>query len=463
MSLAPSDIAGMRITVMGLGLHGGGAASAKFFAARGAEVTVTDLRSEAELSGSIKELEAFPVRYVLGTHDARDFTRADMVIKNPGVPGNSPFLAGARRVETDISIFLRLVDPPLIAVTGSKGKSTTVSALHHIMKEKYPRVKLGGNITISPLSFADELLETAGDVPPVILELSSWQLADLRSKDVLHPEIACITNILHDHQNRYSRFSDYIDDKREIYLGQKPEGKALFLFDDHGKRFGREAEGKVFFFSAEVLPGGIDGAWLTKEGEGFLRQGGEIRHILPENIEVPGRHNRLNLLCAAAIASMYGISDEDMLRRRAAEFPGIPHRLEYAGEAGGLRFYNDSAATIPDAVLHGVRSFSEPCVLITGGTDKELDFSPYRTIAGEASAIVLLAGSGTEKIVSILRKQGIPFYGPFEEMEPAVRTAADCAPSGAVVLLSPGCASFEYFTNEFHRGNLFKEAVEKLN
>ncbi len=463
MSFRLEDIAGLRVTVMGLGLHGGGTASARFFASRGADVTVTDLRTEAELSSSMEQLRDFPVRYVLGRHEYEDFRSADMVIKNPGVPGTSPYLLAAKRVETDISVFLRLVDPPLLAVTGTKGKSTTVSALHYILQDLYPGVRLGGNITISPLAFIDELPSSESGTPPVILELSSWQLADLRGMDVLHPEISCITNILYDHQNRYSRFEDYVEDKKEIYRGQRRNGVSLFLYDDYGRSFGaeREKEGEVLYFADGPLPKGLEGGWLRADGGGVLRRRGTVLELLPPDAELPGRHNRLNLLCAGIMALLGG-ADSGTVRRRAAAFKGIPHRLEYAGEAAGVRFYNDSAATIPEAVVSAVRSFPGECVLITGGTDKELIFTPYETIARKPAAIVLLSGSGTEKIIPILKNQGVEYSGPYEDLGRACRKALEFSRPGGVVLFSPGCASFEYFRNEFHRGDAFKEAVRGL-
>ncbi len=451
----------MRITVMGLGLHGGGTATAAFFASHGADVTVTDLRSKKELSASVRQLESFPINYTLGRHDVKDFKRADVVIKNPGVPRNSPFLQAADRVESDISVFLRLVDPPLLAVTGSKGKSTTVSALYHVMRKTHPGVKLGGNITLSPLTFVDELLDGPQELPPVILELSSWQLADLRDMHVLNPRICCITNILYDHQNRYARFEDYVDDKREIFRSQDRKGISLFLYDAYGKDFAAEGEGEGLFFSPSPLPQGTDGGWLRDTGEGVFRYKGRREILVPKDISVPGAHTRLNLLCAGMMASLYG-ADNDSIRESLASFPGIPHRLEFVAKKDGISFYNDSASTIPDAVVQGVRSFTEKCVLITGGTDKNLDFTPYESILHIPEAFVLIAGTGTEKIIPMLQKHRITYCGPYNTMEEICRNALERAASGGVVLFSPGSASFELFENEFHRGETFKEQVKKI-
>ncbi|HAK47501.1 MAG TPA: UDP-N-acetylmuramoyl-L-alanine--D-glutamate ligase, partial [Spirochaeta sp.] len=190
---------------MGLGLHGGGSASARFFAESGAIVTVTDLHSREVLQPSIQALSDLSIRYVLEKHEISDFENADIIIKNPAVKPDSPYLKAASdagaEIETDISTFLRMNRRPVIAVTGSKGKSTTVSALYHVLKKINPDSDLGGNITVSPLTFFSD--EKNGSGAPVILELSSWQLADIAGRNLLNPAAAAITNIMHDHQDRY--------------------------------------------------------------------------------------------------------------------------------------------------------------------------------------------------------------------------------------------------------------------
>lgn len=210
-----ADIAGLKVTVMGLGLNGGGLSTARFFAEEGASVTVTDKKTAEELAPSIAALASFPnIRFVLGTHEIEDFKSADCVIKNPGVKlqGNE-YLEAARSIETDISVFLRLSKSPVIAVTGSKGKSSTVSALHFGLRETGFRSYLGGNITVSPLTFIDELDSTT----PVVLELSSWQLADLRGRGLLKPRVAVLTPVMPDHQNWYGGMEPYVADKKLIY------------------------------------------------------------------------------------------------------------------------------------------------------------------------------------------------------------------------------------------------------
>ena len=220
-----------RVTIMGLGLNGGGEAAVRFFLKKGAYVLVTDMKTQEQLQETIDrinndpELDTSRLTYRLGEHRIEDFENADCVIKNPGVKyeGNK-YLAAAKAIETDLSIFLRFTDCPIIAVTGSKGKSSTVSAIYYGLKEAGYKTFLGGNITVSPLTFFDEVsLDT-----PVVIEFSSWQLADLRGRKVLKPHIAIITKIVPDHQNWYGNMEDYVADKRLIYADQDSGDYSIF-------------------------------------------------------------------------------------------------------------------------------------------------------------------------------------------------------------------------------------------
>jgi UDP-N-acetylmuramoylalanine--D-glutamate ligase len=447
----------MRVTVMGLGVHGGGLESARFFAHRGAEVTVTDLREPAALQSSMDELAGLPIRYVLGTHEETDFARADLVVKNPAVPASSPYLRIAPRVETDVSMFLMLAPCRLVAVTGTKGKSTTVSAVYAVLQHAGWHSFLGGNITVSPLSF----LEDVGPTSVVVLELSSWQLGDLRATPELKPEVAAITTILPDHLDRYASMEAYVADKRVIYRYQDPDCATLCDFDDaYGRSFAAESRGTVRFFSVRPLPSDLDGAYL-QEGRGYVRDGGETVEVLPERVAVPGSHGKRNLLIAGLATHRIGVPPA-AIREGLRTFPGVEHRLEYVGTRGGARFYNDSAATIPESLVAAVRSMDGRCHLIAGGADKELDFSPLRQLRDLPVDVYLLAGTATPKIIRTLDAVGFPYHGPFAALEPAVHAGAEKARPGDAVLLAPGCASFGMFENEFHRGRRFKEIVASL-
>ncbi|HRY54700.1 MAG TPA: UDP-N-acetylmuramoyl-L-alanine--D-glutamate ligase [Spirochaetia bacterium] len=446
---------------MGLGLNGGGLACARFLAERGALVTVTDTKDEAALAQSMAALEGLGIRYVLGRHEMADFEGADLVVKNPAVRPDSPYLKAAKAVETDLSLFLRLSSSPLIAVTGSKGKSTVSTAIYRGLLGGGRRAFLGGNIAVSPLGFLDQ----TGPETPVVLELSSWQLADMRGMGVLRPKVALLTSIMPDHMNRYSSMEEYVADKRLIYADQGGDCFTLCNRDeDWGRSFAAETGGSVLWYSDRDE--GLAGAWLegtAPKPRGFYRPapGAPAEEILGSELLVPGAHQRKNLLAAALALRAFGV-EAAAIREALSSFPGVEHRLEFFAEAGGVRWYNDSAATIPQAVGAALRSFEEPVVLVTGGTDKNIDFEKARAEYRRASALVLLAGSGTEKLRPLLDADALAYSGPYAELGAAVEEAARLAKPGSVVLLSPGCTSFGMFLHEFDRGARFKETVRAM-
>ena len=455
----PEDLRGLKVTVMGLGLNGGGLASAVFLSRHGARLTVTDMKDEAALAEPLAELAGLGIRFVLGRHELDDFSSADLVIKNPAVRPDSPYLRAAKAVETDISLFLRLSRSPVIAITGSKGKSSTSSAIYHGFTAAGRRAFLGGNIALSPLTFLDQ---TTADTP-VVLELSSWQLADMRDLGVLKPKIALITSIMPDHMNRYRSMDEYVADKRLIYAAQDESSWTVCNRDDPwGRSFAAETRARVAWYADRDE--GLPGAWLeeSRSGDdrrrGFFSAEGGPEEILGRELLVPGAHQRKNLLGAALALRLFGL-EAQAVRGALASFPGVEHRLEYFAEKDGVKWYNDSAATIPQAVAAAISSFDAPVVLITGGTDKNIDFEPVRAAYGRSRLLILLAGSGTEKLRRLLDEDGVPYLGPFDELGTAVDEAAARASPGDVVILSPGCTSFGMFLHEFDRGKKFKETV----
>jgi UDP-N-acetylmuramoylalanine--D-glutamate ligase len=467
------DYSGVKALIMGLGLHGGGLESARYLASHGAELTITDLRDETDLSPTLRQLEAAGVkaRYVLGRHEMDDFKNADMVIKNPAVRPDSPYLQGVARVETDISLFLAASPARLTAVTGSKGKSGTASAIQWVLNGACRRgllpgkAFLGGNITVSPLSFLDAL--AAED--DVTLELSSWQLGDLRDRPgigpsgrgrLLKPRAAVITAIMPDHLDRYGTMDAYVADKRAIYQGQDRGDLTVAADDSWGQSFLAETPGRGLICAGTPLPEGVAGGWVEgRGGPGLARRAdGKTVELVPARLLVPGFHQKKNLLAAALSLLDLGLPPE-FIRESLGTFPGIEHRLEFFHEWRGIRFYNDSAATIPEAAVAALEAFDRPVALVTGGTDKNLDFGCLAAAAPRAKAVVLLAGTGSDKLRVLLDKAGVPYRGPWDSVEGALESALSAASAGDAVVLSPGCASFGMFLNEFDRGRKWKEAV----
>ncbi|MDR1596201.1 MAG: UDP-N-acetylmuramoyl-L-alanine--D-glutamate ligase [Treponema sp.] len=468
------EYTGVKALIMGLGLHGGGLESARYLASRGAELTITDLRDEKTLAPSIEKLKAAGIsaRYVLGRHNMEDFEAADLVIKNPGVRPDSPYLKAvldrkSTRIETDISLFLSASPARLTAVTGSKGKSSTSSAIHRVLNQARQRgilpgkAFLGGNITVSPLTFLEGL--TVED--DVVLELSSWQLGDLSGKfrgadPLLKPRAAVFTAIMPDHLDRYGTMEAYVADKRVIYRGQDRGDLTVAADDSWGRSFLTETPGRPRIYAEKPLPKGAAGGWVEGPGgPGLARlDSGETVELVPARLLVPGYHQKRNLLAGGLALLDLGLPAE-FIRESLGNFPGIEHRLEFFHENRGIRFYNDTAASIPEAAAAAVEAFDRPVVLVTGGTDKNLDFRCLVKAAAKAKALILLAGTGSEKLRGLLEQGGIPYRGPWDSVDRAVRSALESAEAGDVVVLSPGCASFGMFLNEFDRGRRWKEAV----
>lgn len=449
------DIKGKKVTIMGLGLNGGGEAAVRFFLNKGAYVTVTDMKTEEQLKATVDKLTSDTsldhsrLTYRLGEHRIEDFEQADCVIKNPGVKfeGNK-YLAAARAIESDLSIFLRFTNCPIIAVTGSKGKSSTVSAIYYGLTQAGYTAFLGGNITVSPLTFFDEV---NGDTP-VVIEFSSWQLADLRGRGVLRPHIAIITKIVPDHQNWYGNMESYVADKRLIYADQTKGDYSIFDSDEWGDSFSSESK-------ATVLRYGEKAGWKIDLG----------------NLLVPGIHMKTNAQNAALVMHLMHVSD-DRIKEILQSWPGIDHRLQYFhswknSNGTTIKFYNDSCATVPEAAAAATQAFGKPVILMTGGTEKGLELTPLiKTLTQPASDtikvkdIYLLAGSATDKLVPELDKAGIKYHGPFDGLEPLLKEAKtnleNEKASEEVFVFSPGATSFGMFNNEFDRGNKYMATVK---
>lgn len=452
--------AGLEVLVMGLGLNGGGLASARYFAARGARVTVTDLASEDRLRPSLEQLKAFPIHWVLGRHDPEDFRRADLVVKNPGVRPDSPFLRLARRVTTDIQVFLAHCRNPLFAVTGSKGKSTTAAALAHLLRAQFPATLLGGNIARSPL----DQLEALDGVSPVVLELSSWQLGDLNPPEALRCRCAAITNLLHDHQNFYPSMEAYARDKERLFAGQGPGDWALVnLENPWGASFAEKSRADlcVVAFRGRIAHPRAKAWAYYQDGEGILEWKGRRVRLVSRDRLLTHPAGSWALLFAAAMAVLGG-ADPRGVRESSRSFAGLEHRMEICHRWRGVTFINDTAATIPEAAAVSYRSLSGRVHWIVGGTDKNLSLDSFQSLDRPPASLVLLEGSATRRMMVIFQAKGWGWLGPFTSLTDALWALRDRLVEGDTVLLSPGAASFELFLNEFDRGERFRSACREL-
>ena len=451
---------------MGIGLHGGGVGTVKFLASLGAKVIATDLRTKEQLSASLEKLKGIKnIQYVLGHHRMEDFSNVDMVIKNPAAQWSDKHIKFAIEskvpVEMDSSLFFKLCKNKIIGVTGTKGKTTTATLIYEILKAagKNP-IKIG----IGQVSVLDKLSLLKKD-SIVVFELSSWRLSALgRAK--ISPQIAVFKNIMPDHLNYYGTMEKYFQDKKYIFSNQKPKDWLIINNDDELlKDATKDVSAQVVRFSYEPLT--RSKSVFIEDGEIFLNNGIDVKKLIQvKDILIPGRHNLSNVMAAIGAVYAYGLSVVE-IKKALPQLKGVAHRLEFVREIKGVRYYNDTAATIPDAAISALNSFEKSIVLIAGGTDKNLDFEKFaKEITEKAKNLVLLSGTATDKLLIKLKKVATEeFLQNIEivhSMDDAIKAAQKKSQTGDIVVLSPGAASFGLFANEFDRGDKFREAVKKL-
>jgi UDP-N-acetylmuramoylalanine--D-glutamate ligase len=447
-----SDFKNKKVTVMGLGIVGGGVGVVKFLVKAGAKVLITDLKTKKQLESSLKKIRGLPVKLVLGKHRPQDFINTDLIIRNPGVPDNSPYLKIAEKngvpIDNDVGIFFELCPAPIVGVTGTKGKSTVVTLIHQFLKSKYPDVILAGNIGTSPLESLGKIKSSS----KVVLELSSWQLEGLKNHK-LSPQVALITNIYPEHLNRYKNLRAYINAKKIISLFQKRGGHLFLNYDDKiVRKFSKKANSKVYFFSRKKIP-----KYFKKNIEG---------------LKIQGEHNISNVLAAISVANLYKVPFKN-IRKVFERFRGLPGREEFIAEIKGVKYFNDTTATMPDAAIFAIKTLSErfpraKITLIAGGQDKNLNYNKLaKEIKKNVNHLILFSGNASAKIkegiggLKISRKM-FSIFPNINSMKRAVKLASQLAGRGDIILLSPAAASFNLFKNEFDRGEQFNKFVKKL-
>lgn len=438
------DFRDKRVLVMGLGLHGGGVGTVKFLKNRGARITVTDLRDARILAPAIRQLINFKdIRYVLGRHRKNDFAKTDVIIKNPGVRPDSPYLKIAQRhkipVTSDINIFFHECPATIVGVTGTRGKSTTAYLIWRMLKTKKSRVWLAGNIRKSALELLPRIKK--GDV--VVLELSSFQLQDMASEKK-SPHIAVITNLLLDHLNWHKNFKEYVRAKSYIFKFQKA-GDLLF-FNPEDARVKALAKKAV----SKTIPGRLPKV---------------LRPWVDSHL---GAHYRSSVGLAVAVARHFRISSA-VIKKTVRTFRGLPERQEEVSIVGGVHFIDDTTATTPDAAIAAIKRFrvlsrNHKLILIAGGQDKKLRFKELANrIKKSVDMLILLPGTATKKLKHELRiTNNGKRISAAASMAQAVKSAYSIAERGDYIILSPGATSFGLFLNEFDRGDQFMQAVKKL-
>lgn len=483
------DVQDKVVTVMGLGRfkQGSGVGSAKWLLRHGAQIVVTDLKSETELKASVdlvmewyakyrdqyKDREIYAPVFILGQHRDDDFLNVEMVVKNPDVPKESKYVSLAReagvRVESDVSLFLHFYRHPYVAVTGTRGKSTTTSLIGEMLKKINPKTVIAGNIMHSPLEDLDWMLEEKEAVP-VALELSSWLLESLEhlKGQSQGADIGVLTNVSEDHLDRYNGFEEYLKAKELIFDLQDPQQKAVLNFDHPiVLQVGQRVKSQRYWFSSKPLPEGLLGSYVDGNGDLHLRlEAGKDRKLchVSEWPALQGQHNIENALAATITAALSGVKDDDICATLRS-FEGLPGRQQSVREWNGITFVNDTNATSPDAVSLALQRFDPEAkknvVLIIGGKGKGAKFDAMAAeVKKHAKHVVYLEGTATDEIETLIGA-GVP-ASYAKSMDEAVTSAAKAAKEGDVVLLSPGTASFGMFKNAYDRGGQFVEAVKNL-
>jgi UDP-N-acetylmuramoylalanine--D-glutamate ligase len=445
--------------VLVIGLARSGLATVSFLVRQGATVTANDIKKEEELGPQLQQLKELPVHLITGKHPHLKKGDYDLIIISPGVPPTITPVQEAKKlgipIWSELELAARLIREPIVAITGTNGKTTTTSWLGHIFRKAGKNVVVAGNIGV-PLIQAVQ--EQRGQIDFWVVEVSSFQLEHVVT---FRPKIAIFLNLTPDHLDRHGTLENYGKTKARIFGNQGPEDFAILNRDDvYLRQIAPQIKSRVFWFSRTALPNwgiGVKNDWIVS-----CIEGQEEVICKTSDLGIPGPHNLENALAAAGAALLSGI-DKNSIREGLATFPGVPHRLELVRTVDGVKFVNDSKGTNPESVLKALEAFpEEEIVLIAGGKAKGSGFHRLALKIKEKVKAVVLLGEARELIKKALHQVGYRKIWEVASLEEAVRTAAELAQPGDVVLLSPGCASWDMFQDFEERGNLFKELVHSL-
>jgi UDP-N-acetylmuramoylalanine--D-glutamate ligase len=451
------DIKDKRVLVVGLGKSG--VASALFLKAHGARVTVSDTKSGDELRNEIPSLLDHGITVETGGHGERTFRGQDLIVVSPGVPVDAPLLAQARAmgeaVIGEIELAARFLPGPIVAITGSNGKTTTTTLIGEILTAGGLPALVGGNIGTPAISLA----ERAKPDSVIVLEVSSFQLETIQA---FRPKVAVMLNVTPDHLDRHRTFEAYVDAKARIFENQRGDDFAVLNEDDPTcVSMAARTRAQVFWFSRQKEV--KQGAWV-RDGNILFRDGASSHRnpqreiMLVSEIPLKGAHNLENVLAAVCAGALMGCAPEK-IRAAVRDFKAVEHRLEFVATIRGVDYYNDSKATNVDATIKALESFPANIHLILGGKDKGSDYSVLNELLRQRVKRVYTIGAAAAKIESQIK--GVEVVHA-ENLENALRKANAVAEAGEVVLLAPACASFDQFKNYEQRGLVFKEIVHSL-
>ncbi len=450
--------------VLILGAARQGLALARWLSVHGARVTLSDMRSEADLRVARGSLAEYPITWVLGGHPLELLDSTDVLCLSGGVPLTLPIVAEAIKrgipLSNDSQIFMEVVPCRTIGITGSAGKTTTTTLVGNMAKNAYgDKAYVGGNIGDPLINYVDDM--KADDI--AILELSSFQLEQM----AISPNVAAILNITPNHLDRHGTMDAYTAAKARILEFQSEKDAAVLGRDDKGAwNLRHNVHGKLYTFSLDKLDEDLNGTYLQDSLLNLRDGDANLPLILRDKILLRGDHNVANVLAAFAVGHAAGFPLASMLEA-VDEFRGVPHRLELVRELRGVRWYNDSIATAPERSVAAIRAFEEPIVLLLGGRDKDLPWEDLMRLVSERVDHVVLFGEAAEQIRKTAERSGLSANGSrilsADGLQEAVIRAAEVAEPGDVVLLSPGGTSFDEFRDFAERGERFREWVQALS
>ena len=450
MTPTPFSVAGRKVVVIGAARSG--VAAAQLLVRRGAVVTLSDMRPAIEAEAELRDAG---VTLELGGHQASTLAGADLIVLSPGVPPSQPLVAQARGagvpVMGELELASRWLRGRIVAITGTKGKSTTTTLTGRMLEAGGHRVLVGGNIGHA---LSAQVEQSTADTIHVV-EASSFQL---ESTDTFHPWIAVLLNFSPDHLDRHADIAEYAAAKARIFANQTPAEWAVLNADDEGSQaLAQDARSQRLLFAAgRALPEGVS---VANEAIVRRERGGEQVLVPLSAVKLLGRHLLADVVAASAVASLAGVAP-DAMTRAVEGFTGLEHALEPVAEIGGVRFVNDSKATNVEAALRAIESFPTGLVVIVGGRFKGGNFADLGDALRQRRASVVAIGESAPLIEGALAAT-IPVHRA-AAMPAAVRTAFALASPGDTVLLAPACSSFDMFRDYAERGRAFKQEVARL-
>jgi UDP-N-acetylmuramoylalanine--D-glutamate ligase len=436
--------------VVGLGVTG--VATSLFLKERGARVTVSEQRDREAILPTIQQLSTQGVELEIGTHRRETFLNADLIVVSPGVPLDiAPLQAAHERgveIISEIELASRYIQKPIIAVTGTNGKTTTVNLIAEIFKAAGKKIFLGGNVG-NPLI---EYVLHGHDEEYIIAEISSFQLEGI---DTFKPFISVLLNLHHDHLDRYDSYNDYITAKARLFTNQSTEDYSVLNADDPAiEKMSSALNTTTLYFSGKRrVPNGC----YYENHHVYFTHGTAQTSLRFDHLYLQGNHNLHNIMAAAVVSKLCGCPEEK-IQYAVEHFKGLPHRLEFLQEVNKIKFYNDSKATNVSSVARALEALTPPVILIAGGKDKGGDYGPLTPLIKEKVKTLILIGEATKKMSQAF--QAATTIIEAETLEEAFRRSLEQATPGDTILLSPACSSFDMFADYKERGNVFRALVD---